>query len=132
MMRRSPSLNSAILPTYCSAMLGKPPLVFRFYEDAPAGLSDSRNWRPYPPLYITTVRKQPAGRWRSAILGLHGFIAFFAGIAAPKRPRQAILLVSVPIFSIHSLTTSPALRNSPRAEPTPAGVPVSTRSPGWS
>src|SRR5262249_8411726 len=41
---------------------------------------------------------------------------------------QAILLVSVPIFSIQILTTSPALRNSPRAEPTPAGVPVRIRS----
>src|SRR6185369_16339944 len=50
----------------------------------------------------------------------------------PGPGAQAILLVSVPIFSIQILTTSPALRNSPRAEPTPAGVPVRTRSPGWS
>src|SRR5262249_2833283 len=45
---------------------------------------------------------------------------------------QAILLVSVPIFSIQILTTSPALRNSPRADPTPAGVPVRITSPGGS
>ena len=32
---------------------------------------------------------------------------------------HAILVVSVPIFSIQIFTTSPALRNSPRAEPTP-------------
>src|SRR5207249_371310 len=35
--------------------------------------------------------------------------------------NQTILLVSVPIFSIQILTTSPGLRNSPRAAPTPAG-----------
>src|SRR5438067_516459 len=35
-----------------------------------------------------------------------------------------------PIFSIHSLTVSPALRNSPRPAPTPAGVPVRIMSPG--
>src|SRR4029078_7233406 len=42
----------------------------------------------------------------------------------PGPGAQAILLVSVPIFSIQILTTSPALRNSPRAEPTPARVPA--------
>src|SRR5205823_2713787 len=45
---------------------------------------------------------------------------------------HAILLVSVPIFSIHSFTVSPALRNSLRAAPTPAGVPVMITSPGCS
>src|SRR5262245_1907719 len=44
--------------------------------------------------------------------------------------RYAILLLISPIFSIQIFTTSPALRNSPRPAPTPAGVPVSTRSPG--
>src|SRR6267142_5691135 len=42
----------------------------------------------------------------------------------------AILLLISPIFSIQIFTTSPALRNSSRPAPTPAGVPVSTRSPG--
>src|SRR5262249_41056014 len=45
---------------------------------------------------------------------------------------HAILLVSVPILSIHSFTVSPGLRNSLRAAPTPAGVPVRITSPGCS
>src|SRR5262249_5633202 len=50
--------------------------------------------------------------------------------AAASQPRYAILLLISPIFSIQIFTTSPALRYSPRPAPTPAGVPVSTRSPG--
>jgi hypothetical protein len=42
----------------------------------------------------------------------------------------AIVLLSVPIFSIQSRTVSPGLRNSGRAAPTPAGVPVRIMSPG--
>ena len=42
----------------------------------------------------------------------------------------AQVLVRVPIPSIETFTTSPALRNSLRASPTPAGVPVRIRSPG--
>jgi len=41
-----------------------------------------------------------------------------------------IVFVSVPISSIQTRTTSPALRNSRLAMPTPAGVPVRMRSPG--
>ena len=41
-------------------------------------------------------------------------------------------LVSVPMPSIEALTTSPALRNMPRAMPTPVGVPVAITSPGSS
>ena len=37
---------------------------------------------------------------------------------------QTIVLVRLPIFSIHSLTTSPGLRNSPRPAPTPGGAVV--------
>src|SRR5713101_4487680 len=51
---------------------------------------------------------------------------------ALKSHNQASLVVSVSFNSIQIFTTSPALRNSPRAEPTPAGVPVRIRSPGWS
>jgi hypothetical protein len=43
---------------------------------------------------------------------------------ALKSHNHAILVVSVPIFSIQIFTTSPTSRNSPRADPTPAGVPV--------
>jgi hypothetical protein len=51
----------------------------------------------------------------------------------PVRPsRHVIRWLRVPIPSIQSLTTSPAFRKRPRAIPTPAGVPVSTRSPGCS
>lgn len=42
------------------------------------------------------------------------------------------LLVSVPIFSISTLTTSPSLRNNGgwRVKPTPSGVPVRITVPG--
>src|ERR1700747_2247025 len=45
---------------------------------------------------------------------------------------HAILVVTEPIFSTQTFTTSPALRNSPRPLPTPAGVPVRMMSPGCS
>ena len=41
-------------------------------------------------------------------------------------------LIRLPMPSIHTLVESPRLRNSLRAAPTPAGVPVSTISPGCS
>src|SRR5579863_2518823 len=44
----------------------------------------------------------------------------------------AILLLNSPIPSIHTFTTSPALRNSPLSAPVPDGVPVRIRSPGCS
>src|SRR5438445_6658359 len=79
----------------------------------------------HPSLYNTIAGTEPAPR--------HGPACRTACLCAAEAPRNhAILLVSVPIFSIQSLTTSPALRNSPRAAPTPAGVPVRMRSPGWS
>src|SRR6185437_9212363 len=53
-------------------------------------------------------------------------------IGAHSTKSHFILLISVPIFSIHSFTVSPALRNSLRAAPTPAGVPVMITSPGCS
>src|SRR5262249_13613131 len=44
----------------------------------------------------------------------------------------AILVLISPMPSIPIFTTSPALRYSPGPAPTPAGVPVRIRSPGWS
>src|SRR5579883_1789146 len=46
------------------------------------------------------------------------------------RSPHPMVYVSVPTPSTQIFTTSPALRNSLRARPTPAGVPVRTRSPG--
>src|SRR4029079_7703057 len=42
-----------------------------------------------------------------------------------------IVVVSSPIFSISILTFCPGLSDSPRSAPTPAGVPVKMRSPGY-
>src|SRR5436190_17150960 len=79
----------------------------------------------HPSLYNTIAGTEPAPR--------HGPACRTACLCAAEAPRNhAILLVSVPIFSIQIRTTSPALRNSPRAAPTPAGVPVRIRSPGCS
>src|SRR5438445_10873661 len=79
----------------------------------------------HPSLYSTIAGTEPAPR--------HGPACRTACLCAAEAPRNhAILLVSVPIFSIQILTTSPALRNSPRAAPTPAGVPVGMRSRGCS
>src|SRR3954451_18150016 len=48
----------------------------------------------------------------------------------PRAAHQAQVLTSVPTPSTHTFTTSPGCRNSLRAKPTPAGVPVRIRSPG--
>jgi hypothetical protein len=55
-------------------------------------------------------------------------IVISVGLVAPA--PHTILLVSVPMFSIHTLATSPDFRNSRRAAPTPDGVPVRMMSPG--
>src|SRR3954447_2249722 len=44
--------------------------------------------------------------------------------------HQPQALIKVPTPSTHTFTTSPGCRNSLRARPTPAGVPVRIRSPG--
>jgi len=54
----------------------------------------------------------------------------YASAPSGLRIPHAILLVRLPIRSIQIFTTSPALRNSARPAPTPAGVPVRIRSPG--
>src|SRR5262249_1666311 len=79
----------------------------------------------HPNLYNTIAGTEPAPRRGPACR-----MACLCVAAAPC--DHAILLVSVPIFSIQILTTSPALRNSPRAAPTPAGVPVRMMSPAYS
>ena len=43
-----------------------------------------------------------------------------------------MVLLSSPMPSIHSFTVSPGFKKRPRPAPTPAGVPVRTRSPGFS
>src|SRR3984893_313602 len=133
MIRRSPSLNSAVFPTYCSAMLpcllglslfprtqtflGCPvPTVIREIGIHRHLYSTIVSMQPAASVGPTSINDMPSGHPREGV----------------KARDQAILLVSVPIFSIQILTTSPALRNSPRAEPTPAGVPVRIRSPGGS
>src|SRR5438105_15674927 len=94
---------------------------------------------PAPPTYRGSRRSKCLSPWDSFLVGQAGSLGADTDRVDTVVQTERIVccsytnvLLSVPTCSTHTRTTSPDLRNSLLARPTPAGVPVRITSPGWS